>query len=174
MVIISPRATALLDEVATARLGNILAILNSDISTLDRPTLMEERTRLENCLGATNTAKGMYMKRCNGEYRNALDDELIPDPTTPNGYRPSDLGYSVLDLCGPCEKKRWTWNANGWPNPIPTTFTYKKLKYALEQVDEGKTTDADFLLNTWYRTRSGKRSEEWLKKHPDGKAESRG
>lgn len=173
VVIISPTAISHLDDIARTRLGNIMTILDSDIPTA-RVALNIERKRLENCLAASNTAKGMYMKRCTGEYRNALDDELIPDPSAPNGYRPSDFGYAVLDLEAQCEKKRWTYNDKGWPNPIPTTFTYLKLKTQLEHVANGKESEQDFLQTAWYMTRSGKRSEEFLKKYPDGKCTSRG
>ncbi|KAK5057563.1 hypothetical protein LTR84_011563 [Exophiala bonariae] len=176
VLIISANAIALMDDIATKRLHNIITILDANIQTSEHPKLLGERTRLESCLSACKTAKGMYMKRCNGEYRNSLDDEIIPDPTEPNGYRPSDMGYAMLDMEGPCEKKRWTYGDNGWPNPIPTTFTYKKLKIELGKVAEGKATEHDFLVTVWYSTRSGKRSEAWLKERLElqRKSKSRG
>jgi len=173
VIIISNTAISHLDDIARTRLGNIIALLESPHTT-GSEMLDAERMRLEKCLATSKTAKGMYMKRCTGEYRNALDDELIPDLTSPNGYRPSDFGYAELDLDGPCEKKRWTYNEHGWPNPIPTTFTYLKLKTQLAHVITGKETEEDFLKTAWYMTRSGKRSEGFLKEFPDGKCTSRG
>ncbi|KEF62294.1 uncharacterized protein A1O9_00266 [Exophiala aquamarina CBS 119918] len=173
IVIISLTAISHLDDIARTHLANIKDILDSDNPTA-RLALKAEHTRLENCLAASNTAKGMYIKCCTGEYRNALDDELIPDSTAPNGYRSSDFGYAVLDLEGPCERKRWTFNEDGWPNPIPTTFTYLKLKKQLEHVTNGQETEDDLLQTAWYMTRSGKRSEGFLRKYPDGKYTSRG
>jgi hypothetical protein len=40
--------------------------------------MRSEQMRLQACLATSSLAKGLYWKRCNGVYRNALDDELLP------------------------------------------------------------------------------------------------
>ncbi|KAK5193797.1 hypothetical protein LTR96_007734 [Exophiala xenobiotica] len=40
--------------------------------------MRSEQMRLQACLETSSLAKGLYWKRCNGVYRNALDDELLP------------------------------------------------------------------------------------------------
>lgn len=173
-IIISLDSIALLDQIVAKRLENIVTILESGISTLERPRLLAERSRLEHSLGSNNKAKGVYLRRCNGEFRNSLDDEIISDLAAPNGLLPSQLGYSIVDLEGPCEKKRWAYTESSWPNAVPTTFTYKKLKRELRKVAEGKISEADFLVDIWYKTRSGRRGEAWLKEHLKSECASRG
>lgn len=173
-IIVSLDSIALLDKIVAKRLENIVTILESGIPTLERPKLLAERSRLEHCLGSNNKAKGVYLRRCNGEFRNSLDDEIISDLAAPNGRLPSELGYSIVDEEGPCEKKRWTYTESTWPNAVPTTFTYKKLKGELRKVAEGKISENDFLVDIWYKTRSGRRSEASLKETLKGECESRG
>lgn len=40
--------------------------------------MRSEQIRLQACLATSSLAKGLYWKRCNGVFRNALDDELLP------------------------------------------------------------------------------------------------
>ncbi|KAK5449627.1 hypothetical protein LTS15_008702 [Exophiala xenobiotica] len=40
--------------------------------------MRSEQMRLQACLATSSLAKGLYWKRCNGVYQNALDDELLP------------------------------------------------------------------------------------------------
>lgn len=166
VVIISEASIALLDGLASERLKNINRLLDSELVYDGRPTLESERIRLEQCLKSTIVAKGMYIKRCNDEFRNALNDQVLPNPTgTPDGYRASEFGYALLDVNGPREKKRWTYDDKGWPKPVPTTFTYKDLMGQRETL--GKHNDGSeevFVKKCWWRIRSGKRSEETLDK----------
>lgn len=39
--------------------------------------IRDEKARLEACMATSGLAKGLYFKRCNGMFRNALDDELL-------------------------------------------------------------------------------------------------
>lgn len=56
-----------------------------------------EQARLRACMATSSLAKGLYFKRCNGIFRNALDDELLPLPA-PASALTSHVCTSTLDV----------------------------------------------------------------------------
>lgn len=157
-VILSTEAVKILDDCAQQQLDKRTLALDSEPDVDERSTLQLEICRLQTCLSSTPTCKGLYIKRCNGEYRNALDDYVKLDPTSPSGIRPSEFGYAVLDIDGINDPKKWTMDKRGFPLPIPVSFTYRDLKNLEESLREGRRTDRDLIADCWERIRCAKRA----------------
>ncbi|RVX74758.1 hypothetical protein B0A52_01035 [Exophiala mesophila] len=158
-VVISPAATQLMDKAAEDRFNEIRQQMVVDPLCYDNDVLDLEQVRLSNCVNASPTTKQTYTLRCNGEYRNDLDDVLTVDPEATNGVAPSIHGYAVLDIDGVNDESRATFDTNGIPLPIPVSFTYRSLKFVIGMAEQGKTTEQALIMNCWLRIRCAKRAE---------------
>lgn len=56
--------------------ADLAAIFARAVQQEAAEVMLAEKRRLEECLATSGLTKGLYLKRCNGEYRNALDDVL--------------------------------------------------------------------------------------------------
>lgn len=66
-----------MDDANTNAAAAFLKILAWEEAQESRKVMLKEEKRLEEWLGMSVLAKGLYLKRCNGEYRNVADDVLV-------------------------------------------------------------------------------------------------
>ena len=70
----------------------------------DRILLLAEKTRLEQSLATSSLAKGLYLKRCNGEFISVLNDVLpdshseIENEETKEGSQEADDGLGEMNI----------------------------------------------------------------------------
>jgi hypothetical protein len=134
-----------MDKLALMRLENINLLLDSNLQIHERPHLRAETIRLEKEIKTSNVAKGVFSKRCNGDYRNALGDYItLKHPQLldlPENITPSEFGYALKDLTGtptaPLE-----YDENGWPKRVTFGYTFKWLQW-VEQEFTGEDGELD-------------------------------
>ncbi|KIV81951.1 hypothetical protein PV11_04097 [Exophiala sideris] len=119
--------------------------------------MLAEKKRLEECLTTSSLTKGLYFKRCNGEYRNALDDVLgmhhhgERDLANTNGFMKEASSIGSVPECDPASASRAAVTATtdyGYALH-PDTTTLPSI-FPGKNATEGDAGDATEMSSTFF------------------------
>lgn len=165
-VVIPPAAVQIMEEAAKKRLEELAEQIKAEPDSYDNDLRYLEQARLCHCLAASQATKCTYTKRCNGEYRNDLDDIVIIDPEASDGVVPSDHGFAILDVDGVYGDDKTVFGSNGMALPVPFSFTYRNLKSLFEMAEQSQITQHQLIVHCWLRIRNAKKALEKANKVP--------
>ncbi|KAI1619874.1 hypothetical protein EDD37DRAFT_196029 [Exophiala viscosa] len=136
--------------------------------------MLAEKKRLEECLATSSLTKGLYFKRCNGVYRNALDDVLeranvsVKEASTNStnyGYALHPDTTAALPYIFPGKNASGGHAADAkemsymsFPAPETFKFTTDILKGREDMVRSGAVSDTDLCCTCWIFHRQEKRA----------------